>query len=160
MSEYSRKFGAHGARGIGIWLQMLTFLTYICIPVNIGIICYTGHKVKAHNVIGQPDQASFRKFLFQENWELWTPLMVLWLAVVAEHGLFFFKYAISLTIGDVPEEVLDAELIRPKLKEKARERMLEIKEANPDILSYEDQVRKTSKAVKKVNKMLVDSENN
>ena len=46
MSRYSRKFRAHGADGIGLWINFMTFLTYVCIPVNIGIIFLTGHKVK------------------------------------------------------------------------------------------------------------------
>ena len=80
MARYSRKFRAHGADSIGFWIQMMSFLTYICIPVNIGIIFFTGHKVhttSGKSLMGSSDEASLRKYLFLKNWEYWTPLAIL-----------------------------------------------------------------------------------
>ena len=141
MARYSRKFRAHGADGIGIWTSMMTFLTYICIPVNIGIIFYTGHQVKDGNgkttPLGVSTEASFRKFLFASNWQIWTPLAVLWLAIFVEHILFVVKYGIALAIGDVPQEVVDAENRRPMIFHSALRRLEDIKEIT-GVDTYED----------------------
>jgi len=80
MARYSRKFRAHGAHSIGFQIHMMSFLTYICIPVNIGIIFFTGHKLdtpSGKSVMGFSTEASLRKFLFVTDWEFWTPLTVL-----------------------------------------------------------------------------------
>jgi hypothetical protein len=118
MARYSRKFRAHGAHSIGFQIHMMSFLTYICIPVNIGIIFFTGHKLdtpSGKSVMGFSTEASLRKFLFVTDWEFWTPLTVLQLAVILEHSLFFLKQGISLTVPDVPSEVAEAENKRPKM---------------------------------------------
>lgn len=141
MARYSRKFRAHGADGIGIWMMMMTFLSYICIPVNIGIIFFTGHKVKTENgqsVIGDSTEASFRKWLFAKDSGLWTPANVLFLAIFLEHMIFFFKFALALLVADVPYDVVEDEAKRPKLIIRALQRLDDIKEANPDILTYNE----------------------
>lgn len=110
MARYSRKFRANGASGIGVWLPMIEFVSFVCIPVNIGIIMYTGHKTATAvpGDMGTSSEASFRKMLLFYDKE-WTPLFVLWLAVGIEHGFFAFKYMLSILIGDVPKEVIEAE---------------------------------------------------
>jgi len=40
MTESSRRFLAQGAQGIGSWLDIMEFMSFICIPINIGIIYF------------------------------------------------------------------------------------------------------------------------
>jgi len=42
-SKYSRRFKADGGSGIGIWLQIMEFLSFLAIPINIAILFFCGH---------------------------------------------------------------------------------------------------------------------
>ena len=39
-SEVSRRFVAEGAKGIGSWLNIMEFMSFVCIPINIAIIYF------------------------------------------------------------------------------------------------------------------------
>jgi anoctamin-10 len=44
MGKYSRRYKADSTDGIGIWLSIMEFLTFLAVPVNIGIVVFTGFK--------------------------------------------------------------------------------------------------------------------
>jgi hypothetical protein len=41
--KYSRRGKADGGSGIGIWSQIMEFLSFLAIPVNIAILFFCGH---------------------------------------------------------------------------------------------------------------------
>ena len=47
MCFYSRRFVPEGASGIGPWIDILDFLVTISIPINCGIMFFTGQNAKA-----------------------------------------------------------------------------------------------------------------
>lgn len=100
MSFNSRRMKAEGATGIGAWLEILNFISTVSIPVNIGLIYFTGH-VGENNEVGD---STFVSTLEMRNRELWTPLNVFFLCIVLEHILIFIKTGLSAAIADVPKK--------------------------------------------------------
>ena len=42
MSSYSRRFIAQGASGIGSWTGVMELISMVSIPINVGILLFTG----------------------------------------------------------------------------------------------------------------------
>lgn len=119
--KYSRRFKADGGSGIGIWLQIMDFLSFLAIPINIAILFFCGHG-------GESSEGAMWKFMESRNidpsyeWDgsSWTFVSFEWdkytiflLAIGVEHLLFIIKAGLAVTIKDVPSEVLVAEKKRP-----------------------------------------------
>lgn len=160
MAKYNRRFRAHGASGIGNWLPMMEILAFICIPVNVGIIMYTGRKECPEMLTGQSENSSFRNLLAatkrntdggiymgngdQIDWhheKYWGPVEILWLGLIVEHCYILLKFLLATLISDVPISVKQAETKRVKIIEAATLKLDDIRAADPTIVTYEDHVR-------------------
>ena len=100
MTESSRRFLAQGAQGIGSWLDIMEFMSFVCIPINIGIIYFAadGPKTESH----------FVKSIRGEG-DSWSDARIILLIVGIEHLIMAFKALVAVAIPDVPEIVIHAE---------------------------------------------------
>lgn len=97
LSYYKKRGESPGAPGIGTWTQSMEFLSFVCIPVNLGVIYF----------IGTPSR--IEQILIAHAPDKWNAVTVVLLLVAIEHGLIAFKLLIAQAIPDVPQDVIDSE---------------------------------------------------
>ena len=108
LSEVSRRFVAEGANGIGSWINIMEFMSFISIPINIAIIYFAAD--------GPGTESTIVKKLAEENWSDKTIVLAI---VGLEHIVLIMKAFLSVVIPDVPETVISAEFKREKTNELA-----------------------------------------
>mmetsp|Transcript_1002 Transcript_1002/g.1288 ORF Transcript_1002/g.1288 Transcript_1002/m.1288 type:complete len:109 (+) Transcript_1002:2806-3132(+) len=97
LSYYKRRFESNAAPGIGTWTQSMEFISFVCIPVNLGVIYFIG------------DPSRIEQVLIKYNPDKWNAVSVVLLLVAVEHGLIALKLLIAQAIPDVPQDVIDNE---------------------------------------------------
>lgn len=123
MCSYSRKGKCQGASGIGAWLPVMETIAIICIPVNTGIIYFTGD-----TTLFKEGSSSYVKFMIGLDSEKWTTTNIILLIVLVEHVLLLLKVVIANLIDDIPTKVIAAEQKRVFILSKAQEFMRKQKE--------------------------------
>ena len=120
MEEYGRRNVAVCASGVGNWLQIIGFISFFAIPINLCILLYA-RSPKTETVgafqnldeIGIDEQSAMVRWLTNRDSEFWTRANILGLAIIVEHAIIALKVVIALVIPDVPSAVKHAELRRP-----------------------------------------------
>lgn len=112
--SYSRKRDCSGASGIDVWLPILEFISIICIPINTGIIYFTGD-----GNLFQSGKSSYIKFLEGRDITKWNALNIIVLTIGIEHLILLLKVLINVLISDVPKCVIEAEKKRPFIYSRA-----------------------------------------
>ena len=95
----------------------MEFLTFLAVPINFGIIMFTGHKSNWRD-------SAFWKYIDSEGYSTFTVLVT---AVCIEHGFIFVKAAMVSLIKDVPDRVVQAENEFSAANKMANDRLVEIK---------------------------------
>ena len=108
MQHYSRRYVPQGASGIGAWLKIMEFIAIICIPVNCGILYFTGTT--------KDQESSFARTLKKQNEDFWTAENIIVLCVLLEHAVILIKVLMQLFIDDVPRSVKVQERKRPTIE--------------------------------------------
>ena len=93
LSYVSRRFIAEQAKGIGSWLNIMEFMSFICIPINIAIIYYAAD--------GPGTDSTIVKNLSEKN-DFWTDKNIVLFIVGLEHVILVLKAFIAVVIPDVP----------------------------------------------------------
>ena len=121
MEEYGRRNVAVCASGVGNWLQIIGFISFFAIPINLCVLLYarspTTETVGAFqdlDEIGIDEQSAMVRWLTTRDAEFWTRANILGLAIIVEHVIIAFKVVIALVIPDVPKSVEKAEMRRPE----------------------------------------------
>ena len=110
ISQVSRRFVAEGAKGIGSWINIMEFMSFICIPINIAILYFAADG---------PDTESTIVTNLRENGDVWTDKNILLFIIGLEHAILVIKAFLSVVIPDVPELVISDEFKREKESELA-----------------------------------------
>jgi hypothetical protein len=98
----------------------MEMLAIICIPVNCGIVVFTGDGSFNH-----PGESSLSKFLVGVDDELWDARTILLLAILLEHLLLMIKAIMANMIADVPYSVRKYLMKLPKMEKKAAALIME-----------------------------------
>ena len=115
MSEISRRHIAEGANGIGSWLPIMEFMSFVCIPINIAIIYFAAN--------GPGTDSQIIKTLDARD-DYWTDLRILMLVIGIEHAVMILKSFLSVAVPDVPDEVISEEFKRDKTEELAHHSLI------------------------------------
>ena len=118
LSSYSRRIVSQGASGIGNWVQIMEFISMVCIPVNLALVYFTGPK---------GEKSSFVNFLEERGSEVWTAPNIVLLCVLIEHIILFIKIALAVAIDDVPNNVAADEYKRTQVVNEAYKKLLDVK---------------------------------
>eukprot|EP01118_Nematostelium_gracile_P016687 TRINITY_DN6970_c0_g1_i2.p1 TRINITY_DN6970_c0_g1~~TRINITY_DN6970_c0_g1_i2.p1 ORF type:complete len:691 (+),score=181.45 TRINITY_DN6970_c0_g1_i2:70-2073(+) len=95
------------ANSIGIWLNILEFLSYMSVITNVGIIFFTS------NIFDKS-----RKVLD-------TPIMMVLIAFLVEHIILGIKYSLQYIIPDVPGKVRSSLAKEEYMREMAEQRVID-----------------------------------
>ena len=115
LSELSRRFVAEGASGIGSWLNIMEFMSFICIPINIAIIYFAADG---------PGLPSTIVTNLREKSDFWTDKNIILFVVGLEHVILVLKAFIAVVIPDVPAKVISDEFKRDKEQELSQHGLL------------------------------------
>ena len=118
MTEYGKRAISQGSSGIGNWSSIMSFISFIAIPINLSILIYArspsvevgwGQNIES---LDFEEESTMSQFLIKMNPERWTKYNILLLAVVLEHVIIGLKSAIAILIPDLPQSVIVAEVRR------------------------------------------------
>ena len=130
MSQFSRRFIAVGASGIGSWTGVMELISLVSIPINLAIMLFTAKGKRQTD----EDEVLVREYGYSETVKFfldqdYTPFDVVLILVFVEHILLGVKVIMATMIPDVPDQVTREERKRPKVVEIAEEEMLKLKRA-------------------------------
>ena len=110
----------------------MEFIAIICIPINCGILYFTGTT--------KDQDSSFARTLKKQNEEFWTAENIIILCVLLEHAVILIKVLMQLFIDDVPLSVKIQERKRPIIEKNAQAFIRKFRESNkvPFKKTFED----------------------
>lgn len=112
LTKYGRRNVAHGTNGIGNWMYIMGFVSYIAIPINVFILLvvrFPNVQVGASQDLDalDPDEESIlSQYLGKKDRVFWTRTNIFALAILVEHLVIGLKLVISVIIPDVPHKVV------------------------------------------------------
>jgi len=160
MTNFGRRFVPEGDDGIGAWLEIMDFLSMICIPVNCAIMYFTGQNSWQDQHESEDDYtSSIKSYLIGRDTAFWNQTNIILLVVMIEHVLLLFKYALKEAISDVPASVELEDARRPKVEKRAREHIKKKRFEDDELFgSYEEHVKEANK-IRFNAKKVVEEEN-
>ena len=105
MTKYSQRTYAEGASGIGAWLPVMELISLVCIPINVGMIMWTGnYDIENREPLDSTLVQELRAI--NSDPDRWTNYHILFLLIILEHIVICAKVIIAVIIPDVPQTVL------------------------------------------------------
>lgn len=112
-------------------MQIMEVIAILCIPVNMGIIYFTGD-----GNLNTDGRSSYEKFT-TDNLN-WTAKETIIFIVLMEHVLLIMKLVVAALIDDVPAQVIQAEKKRVFIEDRAKKFMLVQKLEHKDFKTHEE----------------------
>ena len=127
LAKYDRRSWCEQANGIGEWLGVMEFMSFVSIPMNIAI-CYFTRAPPAGDSEYEK-QSEIVKWLIDRDPEFFTITNAILIIVMIEHILIIFKIFLAGLIPDVPQKVHDNDYKRDIQKQQAQAMLKQIKES-------------------------------
>ena len=114
MAEFGRRGIAQCSAGIGNWMNVMNFISYFAIPINMGVLLFarnTDVKVGSDqdlDLVPVKEQSALTAYFMKES-EFWTRTNIFIFVVCMEHLIIGLKIVIAILIPDVPFNVKKAE---------------------------------------------------
>ena len=133
LTKFGRRNIAQCTSGIGNWMYIMSFVSYVAIPINVVIllVCrFPNVQVGASqdlNDLDPEEESVLTQYLQKKDEVFWTRTNIFVLAIVIEHAVIALKILIALIIPDVPARVVTEEFRRTKIEESVVKELLDIK---------------------------------
>ena len=112
LTKYGRRNVAHGTSGIGNWMYIMGFVSYIAIPINVIILLivrFPNVQVGASqdlDALDPEEESVLTQWLQKRDSVFWTRTNIFALAILMEHVVIGLKIVIAMIIPDVPHRVV------------------------------------------------------
>ena len=133
ISQFGRRNRAEGTSGIGNWMPIMSFVSYIAVPLNVIILLFcrfpTVQVGATQNLDELPieEESVLVRYFKEKDPERWTRANIFIMAILVEHIVIGLKIVVALIIPDLPFSVTQAELKREKQIEQANRELLDYK---------------------------------
>jgi len=133
IAKYGRRNAAQGTSGIGNWNQIMGFISYFAIPINVIIllVCrFPSNQVgSAQDLDRLPleEESVLTQYLIKRNPYFWSRANIILMAIFVEHLVIGLKVVIALIIPDVPFKVTEAEKRRTKVSDTVQRELMSLK---------------------------------
>ena len=109
ISQFGRRNFAAGTDGIGSWMSIMSFVSFIAIPINVLILLFCRFPYQQQQGIAQDlDNLEFKEesplvqFLKRRDPDYWNRANIILICILMEHLVIFIKVIIAGIIPDVP----------------------------------------------------------
>lgn len=133
LAKYGRRNIAESTSGIGNWMQIMSVVAYLSVPINLIILLVArfptvvvGAAQKEEELLFE-EKSSLVQYFEKRDPEFWTYQNIVIAAVIVEHVIIAIKILVGIVIPDVPQEVIDAERARNVINSMAVKEMQRIK---------------------------------
>ena len=133
ISEYGRRNVAEGTSTIGNWSQIMSFISYFAIPMNVMIllVCrFPGVQVGASQDLDnllESEESVLVQYLREKDSRFWNRANIILLAILIEHVVIGLKIVIAAIIPDVPRKVVEDEFKRQRIEDAVKKELIELK---------------------------------
>ena len=115
ISKYGRRNFAQGTSGIGNWNSIMSFVSYVAIPINVLILLlcrFPKEMVGAFQDLDQlepSEQSVIIQYLRSKNETFWNRANIILFCIFIEHVVIGIKIIMAGVIPDLPAEVQNDE---------------------------------------------------
>lgn len=133
MSKYGRRNFAQGTGGIGSWNEIMGFISYVAIPINLIVllICRFPEDRVGYfqdlDTLKESEESVIMRWFMKKDPEYWNRANVILFCIMMEHLVIAIKIIIAKIIPDMPESVKIDETRRETLLKRALVEMRDIK---------------------------------